>query len=572
MSSETLKKRVAEAVARGTEYLYTQQRADGGWTDRLSSSAMPTALAVLAFARAGRRTYREEIQDGLDWLRQNQREDGGWSVADADPPSDVSVTAFALAALKVLDPQGSQQAIDAGTAFIDAGGGDAAVFPNVRTWRELVAITWAMEGLRDVEQQPVQPLEIMLLPAGMRARASIALPGVVALGIGQSRQLPAGRARRTVQRLAEQKGLDWLRTAMATNGGIEECPLMAALVYTGLRVAGEDVGPDIQRGCLEYLKETRRADGSWAIDRDLELAVTSYAVLALAESTDVANEPRLRRTRDWLLSAQWNGPFEPLKLPAGGWSWANPSGWPESEDTAVVLTALSLLGLPHRHPAVRKALRWLYGMQNKDGSWSEWMRDSSMVHDGPCTGVTSHVVMGFHRLGIGRGPKSPVDKALRWFETTQQADGALPSLWFRDSTHGTAKVLETYAELGDVASTVPVRARAWLLENQRADGAWPEKAIEGAPDGGTAEETGWALYSLLRSDLPCWDERLVRAVEWLLDHQNDRGTWRQSMVGLYYDQLYYSDDLIAHTYAQRALARWLKLAGAQGPEAGSASA
>lgn len=560
MSSETLKKRVADAVTRSTDYLYSQQRADGGWTDRLSSSAMPTALAVLAFARASRKTYAREISIGLDWLRENQREDGGWSVADADPPSDISVSAFALAALKVLDPEGSRRSIDRGMAFVDANGGESAVFPNIRTWRELVAITWAMEGLRDVEQQPVQPMEVMLLPTNLRNRASIALPGVIALGIGQSRQLPAGRARQAVQRIAEQKGLDWLRNAMGTNGGIEECPLMAALIYTGLRVAGEDVGPDIQRGCLEYLLGTQRVDGSWAIDRDLELAVTSYAVLALAESGDVAAEPRLRRTRDWLLSAQWNGPFEPLKLPAGGWSWAAPSGWPESEDTAVVLTALSMLGLPRRHPAVRKALRWLYSMQNKDGSWSEWVRNSSMVHDGPCTGVTSHVVMAFKELGLARGPKSPIDRALGYFETTQQADGSLPSLWFRDSTHGTAKVLETYSELGDVTGPVPTKAREWLLDNQRADGAWPAKVVEGAPDGGTAEETGWALYSLLRAGQSPWDERMVRAAEWLVDHLDDRGTWRQSMVGLYYDQLYYSDDLIAHTYAQRALARWLKLA------------
>lgn len=572
MSSETLKKRVAEAVTRSTDYLYSQQRTDGGWTDRLSSSAMPTALAVLAFARASRKTYATEIAAGLDWLRVNQREDGGWSVADADPPSDISVTAFALAALKVLDPEGSRQSIDRGAAFIEANGGEAAVFPNIRTWRELVAITWAMEGLRDVEQQPVQPMEVMLLPPSQRNRASIALPGVIALGIGQSRQLPANRARRMVQRIAEQKGLDWLREAMGTNGGIEECPLMAALIYTGLRVAGEDVGPDIQRGCLDYLTSTRRDDGSWAIDRDLELAVTSYAVLALAESSDITAEPRLRRTRDWLLSGQWNGPFEPLKLPSGGWSWANPSGWPESEDTAVVLTALSMLGLPRRHPAVRKALRWLYSMQNKDGSWSEWVRNSSMVHDGPCTGVTSHVAMAFKELGIGRGDKSPIDRALGYFETSQQADGSLPSLWFRDSTHGTAKVLETYSELGDVTGLVPTKAREWLLDNQRADGAWPAKVVEGAPDGGTAEETGWALYSLLRAGESPWDDHMVRAAEWLVDHQDDRGTWRQSMVGLYYDQLYYSDDLIAHTYAQRALARWLKLVDQEASTAGTGRA
>ena len=180
-----------------------------------------------------------------------------------------------------------------------------------------------------------------------------------------------------------------------------------------------------------------------------------------------------------------------------------------------------------------------------------------MVHDGPCAGVTSHVVMALHGYGVRRGPKSPIDRALLYFEAHQQADGSISSLWFRDSTHGTAKMLETYAELGQLNDPVPVRAREWLIATQRPDGSWPGKVIEGAPEGGTAEETAWALYSLLRAGIPAWDDTIVRGVEWLVDQQNAEGKWRQSMVGLYYDQLYYSDDLIAHTYALRALGRWL---------------
>jgi squalene-hopene/tetraprenyl-beta-curcumene cyclase len=380
----------------------------------------------------------------------------------------------------------------------------------------------------------------------------------VGLGIGQARVLPRGQVKALAQRLAEPIGLRWLHDAMGPNGGIEECALMCALVFSGLRIAGEDVGADIQRGCLQFLLSTIRPDGSWPIDRDLEISVTSYSILALAEVGDVANDPRLAPTRDWLLSTQWTTPFKPLKMRPGGWSWASPSGWPESEDTAVVLTALAELGASRQDPPIALGLKWLLGMQNRDGSWSEWFRNSTMIHDGPCPGVTSHVLMAFERYGASTGGRSPLGRALRYFERTQAPDGAFSSLWFRDSTHGTAKVLETYAEWGMAQDPVARKASEWLLRHQRTDGAWPSETVEGPPDGGTAEETGWALFSLLSSGHSPTDPQVLRAVEWLVDNQNSEGSWRPQGVGLYYDTLYYSDDLIAHAYSLRALGRWLK--------------
>jgi len=547
-------------VAAGTEYLYSRQRDDGAWTDRLSSSAIPTALGLLALARADRTGYRQRIETGLQWLRGNQLPDGGWSMSDDDPPSSPGASAFAVAALHELDPEGCAQCIENGMKFIDANDGDAVIpgmtGPGPRTWPAAAPIAWALVGLRDVEAQPYQPVEVMLLPSRLRNKVTIGLPAVLALGIMQSRVMHAGQLRRLAQRLAEPRALAWLRSAMGPNGGIEECPMLSALIYIGLHVA--DAGHDIQRKSLDYLLATQRPDGSWAIDRDLEIAVTGYAILALAESGDLSGAERLRPTRDWLLSTQWRVPFTPLKIPAGGWSWNVPSGWPECEDTAVVLTVLGELGMTADDEAVGTGLRWLRSRQNRNGSWSEWIRNSSLLNDRPCTGVTAHVVMALNRFGDPRTPRSPIGRALSYYQRIQQPDGATPSLWFRDSTHGTAKVLEAYADLGLAHDPVAAKARAWLLGNQRSDGAWPVTVQVGMP-GGTAEETGWALYSLLRAGEPAWTPSISRAVEWLLASQ-DGGTWQPSPVGLYFEDLVYGDDLIAHTYALRALSRWVRCA------------
>lgn len=564
MDRGKLAARAFEAVTRAIDHLYGRQREDGAWTDRLSSSPMTTALALLALTRVDPQRYRSRVDNGLRWLKRYQREDGGWSMADAYPPSSPGTTAFAIAALEALDPDAGRSHIERGMAFIRANGGEAAI-PGMsgrgpRTWPAAAPIAWVLAGLRDAREQPYQPFEVILLPQRLRNKVSIGLPGVLALGIGQSRSMPMSAPRRLVQRLAEPRALAWLRSVQGPNGGVEECPMLSALILMGLHAAG--VGHDIQDGSLRYLLDTQRPDGSWAVDRDLEISVTAYAVLALAETADVATDPRLARTRDWLQSTQWREPFTPLKIPAGGWSWNVPSGWPESEDTAVVLSVLGKLGLPRRHPAIEQGLRWLRVRQNRNGSWSEWVRNSSILNDRPCPGVTAHAVMALSQFGEPRTRWSALGRALRYFERAREADGSLPSVWFRDATHGTAKVLEAYAELGRADDAVALRARAWLLANQRPDGSWPAE-VEVSMDAGTVEETAWAVYALLRAGQSPWDGQVVRAIEWLLDRQDADATWQPSPVGLYFDDLCYGDDLIAHTYALRAIACWAARADAE---------
>jgi squalene-hopene/tetraprenyl-beta-curcumene cyclase len=57
---------------------------------------------------------------------------------------------------------------------------------------------------------------------------------------------------------------------------------------------------------------------------------------------------------------------------------------------------------------------------------------------------------------------------------------------------------------------------------------------------------------------------ILRAVEWLVSRQDDNGTWRPSNVGLYFDDLCYTDDLIAQTFSLRALGRWIRTVARDG--------
>lgn len=552
--------RAEKAAGRGIAHLWDRQRENGSWVDRLSSSTIATALGALSLHRADPGGNRERVRSALAWLRAHQRDDGGWSMADAEPPSSPGMTAFAIAALHEIDPEGSRAELGRGWAFLDANDAEN-VIPGLRgeapkNWPAALPTIWGLVGLRDPREQPDQPVEAVLLPARLRNKVSIALPAILALGVMQARSLPRNPVRRLTDRVAVPRALDWLREISGTNGGIEECPMIAGFVYLGLSVA--DLGRDLQLASLRYLLGTQRTDGSWAIDRDLEISVTAYSVMALAEFGDVAADPQLHRTRDWLLDAQWNRPFTPFGLPAGGWSWANPSGWPETEDTAVVLGVLADLGVPRAHPSVELGIRWLLRMQNDDGSWSEWVRNSGIMNDRPCPGVTAHAVLALRRFGLSRARGSAIARALAYLDRHRHTDGSIASVWFRDSTHGTSRLLEAHTATGNANVPTARAARNWLLHEQADDGGWPRRH-ELPPEGTTAEETAWALFALLDAGHDPGAPEVLRAVDWLVERQDDAGTWRPSNVGLYFDDLCYTDDLIAHAFTVRALGRFLKV-------------
>lgn len=558
MDVQQLQARAEKAAERAITNLYDRQRGDGSWVDRLSSSTIATALGALSLHRADPVGYRDRVDAAARWLHAHQRADGGWAMADAEWPSSPGMTAFGLAALHEIDREGACGAIERARVFLDDN--DAVnVIPGLsgeapKTWPAALPTIWALTGLRDFEQQPDLPVETVLVPRRWRNKVSIALPAILGLGVMQSRTMKRVLPRRLLGRIAEPKALDWLREVSGTNGGIEECPMIAGFVYLGLRQAG--VGIDLQLASLHYLLQTQREDGSWAIDRDLEISVTAYAVMALKEFRDPADDSSLRSTREWLLRNQWNKPFRQFGIPPGGWGWANPSGWPESEDTAVVLGALADLGVPRTHPAVQLGIQWLLKMQNRDGSWSEWVRDTHIMNDRPCPGVTAHVVMALHRFGLPDSSGSALSRAREYLRGHQNSDGSISSVWFRDNTHGTSRLLEAFADTGDGRSPAAGAARKWLLANQAGDGGWPLRH-ELPPKGSTAEETAWALFALLAGGEDPGSAAVLRAVEWLVNHQDDQGTWRPSTVGLYFDDLCYTDDLIAHTFALRGLGRWL---------------
>lgn len=530
--------------------LFAMQRADGSWEGHLPSSAVATAAVVLALHAADRSGSAEMITQGADWLCATQRADGGWG----DTPtggSTLNATALACAALRVVRPAATA-AVAAAVAAIERMGGRTALEDLERTTlNTIVRVHLADAGLYPQERVPRIPVEVILLPRWVHRKVSFILPGLLSWGVmqcHQSQQRRQGLLRRAVSRRAEAAALRYLRRLRefeGPDGGAEESAFMVALIVYGL--AGAGVGADILAPYVGYLRAAVRPDGSWPVDRDLELSGTCYVAQALQE-VGLAGDPRLARTAGWIAGAQRSVPLPATGCPPGGWGWSMPSSWPDTDDTALALQTLAGFGRTAADPTVRRGLEWLGVMGNRNGSWSCFIRNGRVMFDSPCAVLTAHAASALHTLGdTGRR----LDRALAWLASAQHPDGAVPAVWFRNFTAGTARTLEAVARLGAPAGPVARPCVRWLLDHETPGGGWGD-GCGAAP---SVEETSWAVLGLVtagRADHPA----VARAVRWLVDRQDDDGRWPASPIGYYYNGLTYWCDAMAAGYAVQALGRY----------------
>jgi len=397
----------------------------------------------------------------------------------------------------------------------------------------------------------------------------------------------------------------WLRRAQGPNGSFEESAFLTSLIIAFLTAAGQGALPWLP-GAIQFVVESQRDDGGWPIDRDLETFDTDMTVFAFAEAG--LPVPHAARIRDWLLARQFRDSCFPTGAKPGGWAWAMPAGWPDADDTAYTMLALRALGVPASSPALQRGADWLERMQNADGSWPTFIRNSRIPYDHDCPYILGHVLSALHSVGRLQEKPAILSRALAYLARAQCYDGSFASTWFREATAGTAAVLDALADCGLVHTPLAARACDALLRNQNDDGGWGGVRRQES----TAEETAWAVLALLRYSadeavlahnlgarasrpsptlaqqmpgagetpaLPVTaadtsraptDEAVTRAthrgVTWLIAHQQPDGTWTPAPIGLYYSAMWYSDSSYATTLPMRALAR-AKAKGGHGRDA-----
>jgi len=516
-----------EALARGVAHLRAQQSEDGWWKAPLDTNVTMDAEDLLMREFLGIRTDRETQAAGR-WIRSQQRADGTWATFHGGP-GDLSTTAEAWVALRLAgDPPDAAHMREAAAFVLDGGGLEAA--------RVFTRIWLALFGLWSWDDVPAMPPEAVLLPSWFPlnlydfacwARQTIAPLTIIGahrparpLPVGVDELRRGGPAPRPHRSLRDWPGrLGWLDAVLH-------------------RYERHPLGP-LRRMALDraerWIIARQEADGSWGGIQPPWV----YSLMALSVRGYPNDHPVMRAglagLDTFVIEEGDQRRLEACQSPV----------W----DTALAMIALADAGAEPDDPALVRAGRWLLGEEVRvrgdwavrrpqldPGGWAfEFANDNY-----PDIDDTAEVVMALRRTSLPAEADRAINRGIDWTVGMQSRDGGwgafdadntrelcvqLPFCDFGavidpPSADVTAHVVEMLALEGRAQDGAARRGVRWLLDAQEDDGSWFGRWGINHVYG-----TGAVVPALVAAGVPAGDSAIRRAVAWLVEHQNGDGGW-----------------------------------------------
>jgi squalene-hopene/tetraprenyl-beta-curcumene cyclase len=632
------------ALARARDHLLDLQHEQGWWQGELETNVTMDAEDLLMRHFLG---VSDETHTAAEarWIRSQQRADGTWATFYGGP-GELSTTIEAYVALKLAGDEPDQPHMRRAREFIQAKGGLEASRVFTRIWMAMFG-EWSWDDL------PVIPAELIYLPSwfplniydwGCWARQTIVALAVVS-SQRPSRPLPfsidelrtgvtpertetdpwailfdrldqilhayerrgltgaIGRPGRAVRRAAVRRCADWIIARQEADGcwgGIQP-PWVYSLL--GLHLLGYRLDhPIIARGLAGLDRFTVKEETPDGLVHRLEACQspvwdTVLVMVGLGDAGLPADHPAMVKAARWVLNEEVPGPGDwQVRRPdvaPGGWSFEFDNDYyPDTDDTAEVILALRKVALPapeSARPAIDRGVRWLIGMQSKDGAWGAFDADNTRelvnklpfcdfgaVIDPPSADVTAHIVEALAHEGLA-GSKA-ARRGVVWLLRNQEPDGSWFGRWGANYIYGTGAVVPALIAAGVLPSKPAIRrAVTWLEAHQNPDGGWGEDLrsyvdLSQAGRGtSTASQTAWALLALLAAGGA--DEAVDRGVAWLAATQLDDGSWDEpEFTGTGFPgDFYINYHLYRMAFPVSALGRYVRAAQrdpAEGPSSG----
>ncbi len=622
-------------LARARKMLLGSRNSSGHWVGELSSSALSTATAVCALTIVSRGGDGQAVSadignlvdGGRRWLIQHQNRDGGWGDT-VDSPTNVSTTTLCWAALGMDESnEDSVCALEKAKVWLQKNVGELtqrAIVKSIcerygidRTFSAPILTMCALagrfsEGKEAWRDIPVLPFELGIFPRSWLHRlglpvVSYALPALIAIGQVQHQQTPTWNPLvRMLRSLARSKTLRVLTEIQPDSGGfLEAIPLTSFVVMSLVKIQHAD--HPVTRKAVEFLIASVREDGSWPIDTNLSVWVSTLSVKALAgggrleEYLSVFERKKLLR---WILTKQAQSVHPHTLTAPGGWAWTDLSGGvPDADDTSGAILAIHYLLSKDgkgriRDPEIQESTEagivWLLDLQNRDGGIPTFCRGwGKLSFDKSSPDLTAHTLRTWlvWREALGEDLRRRVDAAvirsMEFLTNVQCRDGSWIPLWFGNQleedhcnpVYGTSNVLRVpefpmtlpLGELQENWRFAREKAIRWLLMAQDSDGGW------GGAKGliPTIEETSLAVEALAdalsrSSDLVDLERSQVEhsigyGCNWIIKKTESGMRFDPAPIGLYFAKLWYHEQLYPVIFTVSALTQaspWILSEGA----------
>lgn len=584
MTLDPVRVRIAHEKAR--EILLAERNAEGFWVGELSASALSTATAIaaLAVSRKNAGVFDALISDGLTWLADNQNPDGGWGDT-VRSVSNISTTMLCRAALTLGTKTISSQAgrdlklpLERCESWLAHHGRTSAELAEAvrrrygkdRTFSVPILMMCALAELVPWNEVPRLPFELASIPQSWYRFArmpvvSYALPALIAIGQTIHAHRRSWNPYSIVmRRLARRRSLLVLERIQPEGGGfLEATPLTSFVVMSLASIPNRDATADrvIDRG-IDFIVRSVRADGSWPIDTNLSIWVTTLSINALTVGNGLGVVNNREDLLRWLLDQQTKEIHPYTGAAPGAWGWSHlPGSVPDCDDTPGAMLALAVLSehFPEYRPAIEMALKngtkWMCDLQNRDGGFPTFCRGwGKLPFDRSGTDLTAHALRA-----IWRAEETIVESGFTYLKRQQRPDGSWLPLWFGNQeatddinpVYGTSRVLAAYRDLKRAETSEAQRGIAYLLGVQNTDGGWG--GARGAAS--SVEETALAVDVLL--DLVPAEKRsaIEKGVNYLVGRV-ESGTFSEpSPIGFYFAKLWYFEKLYPIIFTVAALSR-----------------
>ena len=598
---------VEAAIAHSSDYLLSLQHPEGYWSGELEADAMLEAdyifLHTLLESGDPARLNRACAE-----MMRYQKDDGSWSLYPGGP-GNVSLSVKCYFSAKLMDIPATDPRLVKCREWVLAHGGVVAcntftkmylcalgqydydavpaippeivLFPNwfyfniyeISAWSRSILVPLAIIYAKKPYKKIPPEHSIDELFVGGRENANLRLQWDwkkklswrnFFIAIDRVMHWAEAVHLRPVRKMALKKAENWMleRLEMSDGLGAIYPAMMNAIIALRCLGYSED-DPQVIRARDEFEKLGIEEPASAAMPEPTfrmqpcmsPVWDTAQALYALGEAGVSRSDPRMLKAADWLLSKEVRNTGDwAVKVPKtepGGWYFEfNNEFYPDTDDTAQVLLALSKVDNPrerYQHQVAMRAIDWEFAMQCRNGGWGSFDKDNTKMifqyipfadHnamlDPPTVDITGRMLEMLASYGYTSADKR-VARAIKFILSEQEPDGSWFGRWGVNYIYGTFLVLRGLDAIGfDHNEPQVQQAAEWIRMVQNTDGGWGETCGSyDDPDtrgigASTPSQTAWAMLGLLAAG----DDRsdsIAKGVRWLLERQRTDGGWDESM-------------------------------------------